>query len=192
MKIVASNAAVLRPLVLKTFASDATLAGTIDKPPVVLGRGLLTAALQGQGLIVATPTAATPASDPAPSARDYAQIGKALAASAGKTFTAGTIAQKSWALSSFSATGTPADISKVLVSYHVAPEKAGSIAQDLFKVLNDPITKGVLIAISAGTVTYTVVDKTSWSPARKWSVVLIVAALAAGAFALLRHLGVAA
>ena len=79
-----------------------------------------------------------------------------------------------------------------LIANNVAPAKAPDVARNALQLLNNPLVRTVLVAISAGALTYVVVEKTSWSTAAKWWTIVLVGAAAAGLFWLLRDLGVAA
>jgi len=81
---------------------------------------------------------------------------------------------------------------KTLLANNIAPLKAPDYAKEILQLLNNPAVRSVLVGISAGALTYTVVEKTSWSTAAKWWTIVLVGAAAAGLFWLLRDLGVAA
>jgi hypothetical protein len=115
-----------------------------------------------------------------------------VAAIAGETLTGKAVAKSAWQLSSMSSTTTADDLTRTLIANHVSPEKAKSLAEEALKVLHDPISRGILISISAGAATYIVVQSTSLPASRKWAIILGAAALAGALFALLHNLNVVA
>jgi len=188
MKITASTPFVLRPYTVSTLVSDAAVTDDIlGKPSLSLGRALAASADAGRSVVVALPADAGVAAD---KPGDYKRLAKAFAAVAGETVTGSAVAKSAWSLSALPATTTPQELTKLLVANNVSPIKAPEFATDILKVLNDPISRGVLIAISAGAATYIVVQRTEFSTAKKWTIIVGVGALAGGLYALARYWGV--
>lgn len=153
------------------------LDSTLRKAPP--GAGLVASALAQH------PTTTSDAQDPL-------ALHKAVASVLGKNVGALGVAGGSWQLSSLAATATEQDVVKTLLANNVSPARAPEFARDILNLLNNPAVRTLLVGVSAGALTYTVVEKTGWSTAAKWWTVVLVSAAAAGLFVLLRELGIAA
>lgn len=190
MKIASYTPYFLSPYsVTKLVPDDAPKEELPRSVAISIGDALRNSAQAGQSVLIAT----SPTNQQKPvESIDYKRLAKGIASVAGETITGHAVAKSAWQLSSLSTTTTPEELTKYLVSNHVAPDNAASVANDVLKVLQDPISKGVLIAVSAGAATYVVVQRTELSTAKKWTIIVAVGALAASAFALLRHFQIVA
>jgi hypothetical protein len=190
LKIATSSTFLLRPFTISTLVDDsASVAEANIAPNLFLGRALLKSASSGAAVVVAAnPETKTNGKE----AIDYKKLAKGVGAIAAETLTGKVIAQSAWELSALSSTTTPDELAKTLIAQHVAPAKAQTIAENALKLLHDPISRGILISISAGAATYIVVQRTSLSRNRKWAIILGAALLAGAVFAALYKLNIAA
>ena len=190
MNISSTKPFAIRPYTVSMLVSDgngspkATISQSIG-----LGRALLRSSATGPSIVVAATGEAANSAQPEV---DYRKLAKSVAAIAGETFTGKAVAQGAWKLSSLSSSTSPEDLTKSLIGYHVSAEKAKSLAEEALKLLHDPVTRGLLISVSAGAATFVVVQRTNLSVGRKWAIILGVATLAGLCFAALYKLGVAA
>ena len=188
MKIASATPFVLRPYAVSQIVEDGGPTGALSaKGALPLGRALLKSAAAGGSVIVATPSPGEGAND-----IDYKKLAKGVVAIAGETLTGKAVAKSAWQLSSMSSTTTPDALAQTLINNHVAPEKARAIADSALNILHDPVSRGILISISAGAATYIVVQRTSLSTGRKWAIIFAVAVLAGAIFAVLYKLQVVA
>ena len=123
---------------------------------------------------------------------DNKELQKAIAAVVGKNVSGLGVAAGSWKLSSLAATSTEGEMVNALLANNVSPLKAPGYAKEIMQLLNNPAVRTLLVGISAGALTYTVVEKTSWSNTTKWWTTIVVSVVAAGLFWLLRQMGIAA
>lgn len=190
MKIANSTPFLLRPYSVSTLVEDAApVANTNPTPSLALGRALLKSASKGTSVVVAASAdAGTTGKDEV----DYKKLAKGVVAIAGETLTGKAVAKTAWELSSMSSNTSPDALAKTLMANHVSPEKAKEIAEAALKVLHDPVSRGILISISAGAATYIVVQRTSLTTGRKWAIIIGVAVLAGAVFAVLYRLNMAA
>ena len=188
MKVASNTPLLLRPYSVANLVDDASVGGALRSTDAgTIGRALLKNVSSGAGIVIAE----AQSSNGTPIEVDYKKLAKGVAAIAGETLTGKAVAKSAWHLSSLSSTTTPDKLAEQLISNHISPEKAKAIATEVLKVLHDPVSRGILISISAGAATYIVVQRTSLSRGRKWAIILAAAALAGATFALLYFLQIA-
>ncbi len=180
----------LRQYSISTLVEDSASGAEANLAPnLFLGRALLKSATSGTAVVVAA------ASDTEMSSKetiDYKKLAKGVCAIAGETLTGKVIAKSAWELSSLSSNTSADELAKTLIANHVAPIKAQTIAENALKLLHDPISRGILISISAGAATYIVVQRTALSKGRKWAIIFGAALFGGAIFAVLYKLNIAA
>ena len=190
MKIASATAFVLRPYCVSEIVDDEAPASALTSTGALpIGRALLKCAAAGGSVVIATTSSGEggKAND-----IDYKKLAKGVVAIAGETLTGKVVAKSAWQLSSMSSNTTTDALAQTLISNHIAPEKAKAIAEEALKMLHDPISRGILISISAGAATYIVVQRTSLSKGQKWAIIFGAAILAGAIFAVLYKLQVVA
>ncbi len=190
MKITNTTPFWLRQYSISTLVDDSASGTDANPAPnLFLGRALLKSATSGTAVVVAA-TADAATSDQ--ETINYKKLAKGVCAIAGETLTGKVIAKSAWELSSLSSNTSADELAKTLIANHVAPIKAQSIAENALKLLHDPISRGILISISAGAATYIVVQRTALSKGRKWAIILGAMLFAGAVFAALYKLNIAA
>jgi hypothetical protein len=190
MKIASASPFVLRPYAVTKLVEDEAPASALTSAGALpIGRALLKYAASGGGVVVAS----TASGEGAPANEiDYKKLAKGVVAIAGETLTGKAVAKSAWQLSSLSSNTTTDALAKTLVNNHIAPAKAQAMAEDALKILHDPVSRGILISISAGAATYIVVQRTTLSTGHKWAIICGAAALAGALFAILYKLQIVA
>ena len=191
MQVVQTKSAFLRPYAVQTLSSDAAAEANafVLSPTLSLGQALKQAAARGTPAVVAVPQTAE---QPKQTAPDYVQIAKALGGTAASVWGGTKVANAAWTLSALPVTTSADELAKTLMANNISPTKAPELAKDILNVLQDPISRAVLIGISAGVVTAVVVQRTSLSLAKKSALVAGAFAIAIGLFFAARHYGIAA
>ena len=192
--ITQSKSGPFRPYQTKVLVADSADPAPARAEDLLHLETTLRGAPKDSGLVLAALNAGSVGTETGgdPTVVDGKDLYKAVTAVAGKNIGGLGLASGSWKLSSIAATTTEQEMVETLIANNVAPAKAPDVARNALQLLNNPLVRTVLVAISAGALTYVVVEKTSWSTAAKWWTIVLVGAAAAGLFWLLRDLGVAA
>lgn len=190
MHVIQTKSSLLRPYTIQTLISEPDPSDAALRPTFSLGKALIHAAQHGTTATVAIQEESAPAKPNPP--RDYVQIAKALGETAAAAWGGTKVAKAAWDLSALPATTTVEDLAKTLVANNVSPAKAPDLAKDILNVLQDPISRAVLVGIAAGVVTTVVVRRTQLSLAKKSALVIGAVAIAIGLFFAARHYGIAA
>ncbi len=152
MKIASTKPFRLRPYRVSAMVEDNAAVSERALPGALpVGRAILKSAAAGGSLIVATPSSDGSATS---NTVDYWKLAKGVGVIAGETLTGKAVAKSAWQLSAMSSTTSADELAKTLISNHIAPDNAKAIADNALQVLHDPISKGILISISAGAATF--------------------------------------
>ena len=132
---------------------------------------------------------AVPDSAPAPAKSDSQELLKAATIAVGKHYSVGKLALKSWQLTTLPHQMSQDQLTGFLAQNNLPTTHASSIAEDLRPLLNHPAIRAILFGISGGSVVYLIVEKTSWSRRKVWTVTIASGVLIAGLYFVLRHFG---